>query len=328
MTQEVGEFFFRNLMIRATPLSALNDPYEGEFNGNQVRDADRNHREYYKNNRKDIYEADDSMIDNSIGSLQNELSELGIISFSEDFNNPLMWSHYANEHYGIVVEFDFKEPFFMDSIHTLEGRKYRFGKSHFADCFEFPEKVDYRRKMPSFERPELSAPDTIEGFPWLKFIRTILFTKANDWIYEKEQRSVVRLKDADSIICKDYKYIRKQCCSDSAIKLEKLKKNGKLQIIYPNEYEMHEEMGDKSLKNEIFRTSFSPQYDSMYLFRINPLAISAIYFGCKSECEVDENTLKIIRDNPSLMHLNNIYKMQRNEFLYQLDNIKLLKNNP
>lgn len=243
--------FFDDPMIRATPVLALNDPFEGWFNNDQVQDADRNQREYYRGMGEDVHEVDNSMLNDLVGDIQSDLFSLGIISFTEDYNNPLMWAHYADEHRGFVVEFDFNEPFFMDSIYNLNGRLSRFGKNYLGDVFEFPEKVDYRREMPDFSRVELSAPDDMDEFHWNKFNRTILFTKSNDWIYEKEQRSVVRLSDADSVICKDNAFVRKECMKDPSIKLLNLG-NGKIQVIFPPEYEMHENMGDQSIKKEIF----------------------------------------------------------------------------
>lgn len=315
------EDFFKNLMIRATPVNALNDPFEGHFYKEQVRDANRNHEEYYKKNGKNVHEMDESELNYSIGVIQSEFFDLGILSFTEDFNNPLMWAHYADEHKGMVVEFDFNEPFFMDSLKEINGRKSRFGRSPLGDYYEFPEKVEYRRVMPSFAREEDSSPDSMREFHWKKFNKTILFTKANDWIYEKEQRSIMRLKDADSIICNDCEHIRMQCNLDRSIELFELK-NGKIQVIYPNAYEMHEDMGDQSIKDKIFHLAADLNNPPIHLFRVNPLSISGIYFGCKSS---ESKGMEYIDNNNSLKHLNNINKMKFNEMLYQFDPIKLTR---
>ncbi len=259
------------------------------------------------------------MLNDLVGDIQSDLFSLGIISFTEDYNNPLMWAHYADEHRGFVVEFDFNEPFFMDSIYNLNGRLSRFGKNYLGDVFEFPEKVDYRREMPDFSRVELSAPDDMDEFHWNKFNRTILFTKSNDWIYEKEQRSVVRLSDADSVICKDNAFVRKECMKDPSIKLLNLG-NGKIQVIFPPEYEMHENMGDQSIKKEIFFLTNNWSEPAIHLFRINPKAISGIYFGCKSD--YTESLIKI-RNNKLLTSLNQRFKMERNSHLYQLNKVNI-----
>jgi len=313
--------FFDEPVVRATPALALNDPFEGEFNSDQVQDADKNQREYYRKQGEDFDEIDDRMLDDLAGTIQSDLFELGIISFAEDYSNPLMWAHYADEHRGLVVEFDFNEPFFMGSIYCLNGRLSRFGKNYLGDVFEFPEKVDYRREMPDFSRAELSAPDSMDEFHWKKFNRAILFTKSNDWIYEKEQRAVVRLKDADSVICKDNEHVREECEKDPTIQLLELE-GERIQVVFPDEYVMHENMGDESIKDKIFFLTSDRNEPAIHLFRINPKAISGVYFGCKSNYR---DALEKIERSKFFTHLNQCFLMKKNSHLYQLDKVDLQK---
>lgn len=304
--------FFTNPMIRATPAKLLNDPFEGCFNAQQVRDAQRNHQEYYRQQGEDVYDdSDEQSINDSMGILQSDINDLGIISFTESHNNTLMWAHYGDEHKGVVIEFDFNEPFFSSSTHNVDGRAMRFKRDFMGTCFELPEKVDYRRDFPDFKRPELSAPDDLNDFHWNKFYKAVLFTKSIDWIYEQEQRSVVRLYDADSIICKSNEHIRSTCKADANIQVRE-RKDGKIQIMFPDEYEMHEDVGDQSLKMEIFRRVIDPE--AMFFFRLNPRAISSVYFGCKASIE---NAICNIQKNASLEHLKNIYSMKVDEKVYQ-----------
>lgn len=310
--------FFETPMIRATPANLLNDPFEGIFTETQVRDANKNQKEYYRNNGITPYESDDHIIKDLTWTIQGEFNDMGILSFTEDYNNPLMWAHYADEHRGVVIEFDFKQPFFMDSTRNVNGRKSRFGENHLADFFEFPEKVDYRREFPCFERPELSAPESMKEYHWKKFNRTILYTKSNDWIYEKEQRSIVQLKHADSIICDDDPNIRNLCFNNPEIDLKHLDGN-KIQITYPSEYEMHENMGDESVKDEIYRLSAISKAAPIHLFRINPKAISAVYFGLKS---IHNAALQEINKNRALTHLKT-FKMELSDSSYSLNPTKI-----
>lgn len=311
--------FFDEPMVRATPVRALNDPFEARFNGDQVKDADKHHREYYRGKVEDVDEIDDWMLNELVGSIQMDICGLGVISFTEDFNNPLMWAHYADEHRGIVVEFDFNEPFFMDSLKVLNGRLSRFGEDYFGELFEFPEKVNYRREMPDFSRPELSAPDNMSEFHWRKFNRTVLFTKSNDWIYEKEHRSIVKLKDADSIICNDSEDVRKQCKKDPSIELLELE-GGKIQVVFPLEYEMHEEMGDESIKNEIFFLTNDLENPAIHLFRINPKAISGVYFGFDSDFR---EGLREIKNSKFFTNLHQLFRMKIDSKLYKLNKVLL-----
>jgi hypothetical protein len=312
--------FFEEPMIRATPSIYLNDPFETHFNTKQVREAIRNHEKYYTKNGIKVSIATDSEINDSVEILQSEFRDLGIISLTEDYNNPLMWAHYANQHKGMVIEFDLEEPLFADSLLEHNGRKTRFGENNLGDIYEYPEKVYYRRERPSFFREEFAAPDSMGEFHWKKFQRTILFTKANDWIYEKEHRSVVRLKDADSIICKCNEYATRQCNNDKNIQIRKLE-NDCMQIIYPRQYEMNEDMGDESLKSEIYRnTAYGTTDEPVYLFRLNPEAIKSIYFGCWAK---HHNAVNILRNKKPLPNLKNIYKMKINNNLYQLEPIPI-----
>lgn len=313
------EEFFDNFMIRATPVMALNDPFEGFFNEKQIEDADHQQREYFRALGRNVDEKHDGMIEDLMGTVQEDFFDLGILSFTEDHNNPLMWAHYANDHKGIVVEFNLSEPLFDDSIQYLDGKRNRFGKNYLGDVFEFPERVAYRRQLPSFDRPELSAPDSEHEYHWIKFNREILFTKSEDWIYEKEHRSIVQLQDADSIICQENKHIREVCSSDKSIEIVTLD-NDKIQVIYPKEYEMHEDMGDYSIKQEVYFSSKNHKEPAIHLFRLNPDAISRIYFGCKSACS---ELAASIKESGKLKKLDGLYKMEHSKKYYHLDSVKI-----
>jgi hypothetical protein len=299
--------FFVEPMLRATPVFALNDPFEGVFNENQVKNAMQHQKNFYKNaGINNVQELDESEIENVMGVQQSELFDLGVISFTEDHINPLMWAHYADEHKGMVVQFKTRVPLFSDSSQYILGLgNTRFGKDCFGEVYEFPERVVYRRETPSFEHAEDAEPNSLDEFHWKKFNRNILFTKANDWIYEKESRSVVRLRDADRITCEDNPQIRDICLKHPEIKLIELKndpdKITSIQITYPNGYERNEVMGDESIKDEIYRLSLCSKNPPKCFFRIDPKCIRGVYFGYKAAYS---SCLKNIHDNEHLNHLS------------------------
>ncbi|WP_019866843.1 DUF2971 domain-containing protein [Methylovulum miyakonense] len=299
--------FFNEPMLRATPVTALNDPFEGLFNKNQVINASRHQTNFFKESGiEDVNEFEENETEELMSVIQSDFFSLGIISFTEDHINPLMWAHYADEHRGMVIQFKTEVPLFSDSFKDVEGiGKTRFGKAYLGDVFEFPERVVYRRETPSFEHKEDAEPESINEYHWNKFNKSILFTKANDWIYEKECRSIVRLQDADRIICKDQKEIREICLKHSEIELIELA-DGFIQITYPKGYEMYEEMGDESIKNEIYFLSNDMNNPPVHLFRIDPNCIRGVYFGCKAKYS---SCLDNIRDNENLKHLN-VNKME------------------
>lgn len=311
-------------MIRATPVSELNDPFEGKFNEKQIKDLFYRGGEAYKSKGGTVEELDDYELNEVMGVLHQDFSDLGVISFTEDYNNPLMWAHYADENRGIVVEFDFSEPFFEYSLKKIGNKRSRFGPSYLGDIFEFPEKVSYRRDMPSFSRLE-KVDNEREWRDFLNLLnKSILYTKSDDWIYEKEQRSIVRLEDADSIICRDDDCLRDVCSRDQEIRVIELKDKDKIQIVFPPEYEMHEDMGDNSIKSEIdIILSSSFGLDPVHLFRINPHAISGVYFGCKAETAIIDILREQIKNNGAFNHLKHIYRMEVNDQTFSFDPVSI-----
>ena len=92
-----------------------------------------------------------------------QISTTGVVSLSKHNDSILMWSHYAQNHEGLVFEFDYT------------GKK--FG------LHEFPHKVEYidgygllSHAVSRKERREQMA--------------TILLSKYNDWAYEAEYRII------------------------------------------------------------------------------------------------------------------------------------------
>ncbi|HLW54684.1 MAG TPA: DUF2971 domain-containing protein [Candidatus Angelobacter sp.] len=83
----------------------------------------------------------------------------GMLCFSTDWENPLLWSHYGDRHRGMVLGIDVND--------------------------EKLKKVKYVR-----DRPVLKAVD-------LEVVYELLFTKFQDWQYEAELRMFAKLKDRD-----------------------------------------------------------------------------------------------------------------------------------
>lgn len=168
--------FFEDRLIRFTPRSALNDPFE-------VRPSTEGLVRYIYRNRSSPNE--------SLASVEEEvlrrqdryftkdnsaipfLNELGILSLTECKSNLLMWSHYANEHKGYVVGFDPSHEFFRRKVQSSH-------LSHINGLGELlPVRYDSHRGV---------DPDSY--IDWF-------FQKSNEWIYEKEHRIVTSLECCD-----------------------------------------------------------------------------------------------------------------------------------
>ena len=105
-------------------------------------------------------------------NLKNSLALDGIFCASLTHDNILMWSHYADQHKGAVLEFtpNVKE----DSI------------------FNTFKKVKYSNKRPIlYESPRdfiMQSLGTLPEERLGRYIKEITFTKSEDWAYEKEVR--------------------------------------------------------------------------------------------------------------------------------------------
>jgi hypothetical protein len=86
--------------------------------------------------------------------------DCGVLCFSLDWHNPLLWSHYADKHHGVALGFDVEERILMP--------------------------VFYRKTRPVLRELNMQVAN------WL------LFTKFVDWRYEQESRIFATLKDRDT----------------------------------------------------------------------------------------------------------------------------------
>ena len=124
--------------LKVSLLDDLNDPFE--LNAVELHDMQF---------RKRITEFKSTMAVN-----------YGILCFSKNWRSPLLWSHYANRHKGVALEFDV-----LDNVaHPIVYRKNRYS-------------LNYEKLTTGIEKED------IEGL-WL--------TKYVEWEYEKEVRVILR----------------------------------------------------------------------------------------------------------------------------------------
>lgn len=262
--------FLKKPSLRLSQRCALNDPFE--FNPVQdtldkiLEDA---HREDFFQQIAE-YASDE------------EFDDTGIISFTESYNNLLMWSHYADEHKGIVVEFDH---------HILNAH---FNKK--LGLTSSLERVFYNR-----ERHEILPRDTSP--------KRNLLTKSDDWIYEKEHRIITKVSNADYfIITKDvYEYIL-DFYDESYLELLDIEKYKGMMKISINHKACHlmdqqEKDGNSTDDMEEMRSSpsstilnellsfFAAVPTSIFLFDIPVECITGIFLGCRLT-DSDKSTLR------------------------------------
>lgn len=107
--------------------------------------------------------------ENNFNKARNHFDNIGVISFTEKINNPVMWAHYTNNYNGLVLELD-------------------ASKLHENTDFKRHKKYELRKVMyPEYNGPLQTA---------FEFANTIMLTsKFKSWEYEQEWRIIADIKD-------------------------------------------------------------------------------------------------------------------------------------
>ncbi|ASG09157.1 hypothetical protein CEQ50_16635 [Vibrio anguillarum] len=174
-----------NLHIRFTQLSSLNDPFEmyhcfdSRENRNLFNEAvnkadelwislsEKEKLEENGNYLNCLNELNDWLYNTEINmSMTKSLSDylndkIGILSLSECFSNPLMWSHYADQYRGFVIGFNSDHEWFKK-----------------PDAFGEPTSII---KVKYLERKSVISPNSAS-------VNQVLGEKSKHWEYEKEYR--------------------------------------------------------------------------------------------------------------------------------------------
>ena len=106
------------------------------------------------------------LVDRTLGFLVDDFDpKIGIVCFSEEIADPVIWSHYADSHRGIALGFDVYRD---DSLWPME----------------------YPEERPTFDVKNFPGMTTEEA---KKMVYRILAAKAPSWRYEREHRVFVDL---------------------------------------------------------------------------------------------------------------------------------------
>ncbi|WDE07852.1 DUF2971 domain-containing protein [Thalassomonas viridans] len=294
MNLELGAKFLNAPMIRLSNQSCLNDPFEfllSSTSSSKVEQALR------KSLGKDYDHSE----------LIHQFWTHGIVSLTETHDNLLMWSHYADEHRGMVIGFDIPQAspfeFFLDA-----GAGVSAGKgSHFH-------KVNYR-KFRQFSG-EINASNLDE-------VRLhYMLSKSDEWIYEKEHRFVIPFDEADIILLSHKSELFSRVLDDLQLPPDAL---------IPLEYE------EKSLidlrvhavpKAALFKLwCLSGVCGAMFFKLVNPNAIKNIYLGRSVAPEslsdhICSNPNKAIRErfnDPETGEVTNVFKASLDNDRYELN---------
>lgn len=151
---------------------------------------------------------EDYMYDDVLKSLKNIFCNYGVLSMTKRNNSPLMWSHYADQHRGVCIEYKL--------VSYVEIK---------------PRRVEYTRPR------AISAKDILE---WVRFdpemmidkIKEIyFFSKAKEWEYEDEWRCLSENSGANPCPFEISSMFFGMRCSSSIVRTV-------VGILYPNRHDI------------------------------------------------------------------------------------------
>jgi len=147
-------------LIRFSQFGALNDPFEMAPRYPALFIAE-----------------DDELRERWDYACQRFIDTHGILCLSESPDNALMWAHYADNHTGLVLEFDENHPFFDQRFSSSMPTRHLL-------------QVMYQRNLPLLPFP----------LPYAEDLFAFWLTKTSDWAYEREWRMALPLDQAASVL--------------------------------------------------------------------------------------------------------------------------------
>jgi len=262
--------------IRATQLSALNDPYEAFYCKKGLKELVKHF------DISSVYDSDEGEM-GFPKYIEKHKNRIGVISFTEAKDNLLMWAHYANEHKGVVAGFCT-----LDFDNGMFSNLFQIPTSFTSALFEhkifdgLPKPVMYR-KQPRY-RIDLFDFDythiVADGAD--RILYEIFLQKSEEWIYEKEHRIILRLEQADKVKIFDIDKLENKCVKNSII-------NSDWCTFRRESDESFHEITLMDIDDEVKRfvfakalASLSSNKNNVYLFNLKPNAISHCFLGLNS----------------------------------------------
>ena len=118
-----------------------------------------------------------STLDDYGDEIQRRMMKIGVCSFSLNLEESLLWSHYADEHRGVCLTYEFTENFLLDKANEVVGvSEIEYGENALSDWM-----IE-------------NIPDQIEDVFYDDFttelLKRVLIVKGNGWRYEDECRII------------------------------------------------------------------------------------------------------------------------------------------
>lgn len=109
--------------------------------------------------------------------IQPRMKKVGVCSFSLTLNEPVLWSHYSDEHRGVCLLYQFEEDFLLDPRNQIVGvTNVTYGGNPLSEWL-------------MTQIPEEIADDFYEEFT-IELLKRVLMIKGTAWSYEEEARII------------------------------------------------------------------------------------------------------------------------------------------
>lgn len=285
--------YLENPTIKLSPPILLNDPFETQ-NTQTVSD-------YIYNTYKDEYqlpETEESDFKDQRRKViltrapMKIIRSSGIFSLSESNRSLLMWAHYADQHKGMVIGFD--DDFLYKEAETNESIPPRLIYS------PKPIKVNYDTVR--FDVSEFHTAESHIIHVSRLLALKMLTTKSDDWLYEKEYRSILPIAMADEIRFRGV-------VSDLSKMLERHRKANDFFIDFRRKNKPVSINKDIAMTNILYqRMSASEHF--IFLKKVNPKKINSIYFGVRAKEADILSVIRTINKNKDKLGHIRLYKYE------------------
>jgi hypothetical protein len=199
--------------------------------------------EYVNKDRSEFSRIDVTELLSSLSEVTNVfLKNSSVACFSESCDNFLMWSHYANGHRGVCLEFDIKEmeprvkngsPNLLlsrvNQIYEGEFPEYWTELFQVAYCADVSI-IDFYQFYHGFDNKgdiDLMNLSKLRWHPYAEYLRSIFIKKQTPWSYEREWRIVnVQFKETmpeERIITYSDSALKSVCFGEKVSVFEKLR---------------------------------------------------------------------------------------------------------
>jgi len=250
----------KNSLLRATPACALNDPFELKASDEEIDGLNKSYS--HRGDMKPFHDHD--------------MNKSGVISLSETKDNLLMWSHYADEHSGGVIEFTFDV-----NLETGKQGCKKFLET-LADNLYLFNRVKYRPQR----EPDLDLFENVDEPVTTSLKKYISFTKAEAWSDEKEHRFLCNLDGADFVCISDTEDVKNLLAEQQLTYEDTSMFNNLLHLTnFKSPCSLDQKMFDRvsSISMVSSKCRETSEISLFHFFKIKPASVTGIYLGCKSQ---------------------------------------------